>query len=564
MSLDGILTYFMFNYFLSFIRTYLLCLTFYSGDSDQNPSPYELNSLKAGDESSFYPLFDNLPTPRVHHSTTSTLNYIIVYGGYHVDGSFLDDISLYDTHSQSWSGKISRKECCDSTGNVVETLGLNHDINLHKSKVGFQGDIPLARAEHSAVSLNGKLYIFGGNSNYGLLNDFYTFDPINLLWSPVQDFISAGGMPSRRAGHSMVASENNIYIFGGRSTIRSGNTTYMVGKNDIWKYDSQQNSFLKIIVPNGLEEPVGRQFSSATVALDHIWIFGGMDPSSRAIFNDVWAFSTKSHVWRQISRNSGAVVGFAPPSLYLAHLIPVTHPATTLQENIKLSLIVYGGVGSGGSCGPEGVSHSDSDSDSANRKDSTDPICTPLQTALGQVYRIEMSFGHWSSGRLQSATGAADTQFVSHYSWEYVRLTSTDDRVDRGRLRKLFAFESATFSHDNQLFYEFGGMMVSPVQSDPSKSLLNANQTARGLYTPLSLSAGGHLGSPLWDLLTTEHLKRTVGIPTQGQWDYTDGFTSPQPLPNVSHNLLFLDVFRVYKVTLRDIIQFSGLSSSLR
>lgn len=505
-------------------------------------SLYPENSLKYGEETALYALGGTLPSPRVHHTITSVENFIIVYGGYSTDDSFLEDISIFDTRSQTWSGVITRVECCNSDGKTIDVLGLGHPLNVPQSRVGFQGDIPLARAEHSAVALDGQLYIFGGNSRFGLLNDLYIFDPIALLWSPVQD--SEGStIPTRRAGHSMITTNGKAYVFGGRSVFpiitNSNNnnvTQNFCGMNDVWQYDPIYSAWT-LLTPTDGNQPVGRQFAAATVAADRIWVFGGMDPSSRLVFNDLWAFSLSSNTWTCIQANSGTITGFSPPPLYLAHLIPVsqTSPSSGVQ---KQSFLIYGGVGSTGVCG-------------LSSQMNTDKNCPALQTAFGQLYRVDMSFGQWTSAHLQSAVTNPDSNFVSSISWQFARLTSASTNVGQESLRKLFAFESTAFSTDRSLLFEFGGMQVS--NSVTEEALLRDAQKARGLYTPLSLSAGGNLGSPLWDLLTGEQIRQSVDIPANGLWDYTDGFISPQPLSNKSA-IVFLDEFRVYSVSFSDMI----------
>jgi hypothetical protein len=89
------------------LLAFILCTRSWSDPFDpaDNPSVYVRNSLNsAGD---VFPFYDDdqtaqskMPSPRVHHSISYTGSFIIVYGGYHSDGSFLGDINLYHVESQ--------------------------------------------------------------------------------------------------------------------------------------------------------------------------------------------------------------------------------------------------------------------------------------------------------------------------------------------------------------------------------------------------------------------------------------------------------------------------------
>ena len=53
-----------------------------------------------------------------------------------------------------------------------------------KTSLYFTGDLPMARAEHRvnfAGSL-GYMYLFGGITSLGFMNDLHVFDPQNLMW----------------------------------------------------------------------------------------------------------------------------------------------------------------------------------------------------------------------------------------------------------------------------------------------------------------------------------------------------------------------------------------------
>ena len=96
----------------------------------------------------------------------------------------------------------------------METLGYTGSQQLNDIRIGFQGDIPLARAEHGACAVGNIMYMFGGVTLYGYSQDFYYFDPIKLLWYTMNSF--DGQIPPKRAGFAMTADgAEKFYLFAG-------------------------------------------------------------------------------------------------------------------------------------------------------------------------------------------------------------------------------------------------------------------------------------------------------------------------------------------------------------
>lgn len=155
-----------------------------------------------------------MPSNRLYSSIAHLMDYVIIYGGYYTDFTLLDDIHMYDYRSRQWTGPILKPECCNNRPDKVETLGFSNQNPVSDIRVGYQGDIPLARAEHGACVVGQFMYMFGGViALYGYSQDFYSFDPIQLQWSLVSSF--DGQIPNKRAGHAMVTFVDSIIIFGG-------------------------------------------------------------------------------------------------------------------------------------------------------------------------------------------------------------------------------------------------------------------------------------------------------------------------------------------------------------
>ena len=167
-----------------------LCVGFVYGEGPYTPSDnaafYPINSLN--NPGALFPFGGNIPSARVHHTITANSDYLFVFGGYGMDGSFLGDINLFYIPSQQWSGPIVRKQCCNRRGEEIETIGADSsDLNFGENggfpevSVGFQGDAPLPRAEHASCVIQENMFTFGGVTElYGYVNDLYSFDPIEF------------------------------------------------------------------------------------------------------------------------------------------------------------------------------------------------------------------------------------------------------------------------------------------------------------------------------------------------------------------------------------------------
>ncbi|KAK0737521.1 hypothetical protein B0T21DRAFT_166868 [Apiosordaria backusii] len=79
---------------------------------------------------------------------------------------------------------------------------------------GPSAKIPPARTNHSVVTFNDKLYLFGGTNGYQWFNDVWAYDPAVNSWSQLD---CIGYIPSPREGHAAAIVEDVMYIFGGRT-----------------------------------------------------------------------------------------------------------------------------------------------------------------------------------------------------------------------------------------------------------------------------------------------------------------------------------------------------------
>lgn len=138
------------------------------------------------------------PAGRYGHTLNILGSKIYVFGG-QVEGYFFNDLVAFDLNA------------LQNPTNKWEFLVRNsHD----GGPLPTSGQIPPARTNHTIVSFNEKLYLFGGTNGEHWFNDVWSYDPRTNIWTQ-QDCI--GFIPKEREGHAAAIVGDVMYIFGGRT-----------------------------------------------------------------------------------------------------------------------------------------------------------------------------------------------------------------------------------------------------------------------------------------------------------------------------------------------------------
>ena len=78
-----------------------------------------------------------LPSPRVKNTMTYIEPLVVTMGGYSTDGSFLDDIHIYDTRVRKWSGVILKRRCCNDRGTTTKTTERRSTDNTVTTRIPY-------------------------------------------------------------------------------------------------------------------------------------------------------------------------------------------------------------------------------------------------------------------------------------------------------------------------------------------------------------------------------------------------------------------------------------------
>ncbi|KAF6835912.1 kelch domain-containing protein [Colletotrichum plurivorum] len=231
----------------------------------------DLWMIEAGQNMACYPLATTAegPGPRVGHASLLVGNAFIVYGG--------------DT-------KVDEMDVLD------ETLYLLNTSTRQWSRALPAGTRPSGRYGHSLNILGSKIYIFGGQIEGYFMNDLSAFD-LNQLQMPnnrwemlIQNTDSGGPavgkIPAARTNHSVVTFNDKMYLFGG--------TNGYQWFNDVWSYDPATNEWSQLDCIGYI--PVPREGHAATLVDDVMYIFGGRTEEG-ADLGDLAAFRITSRRW---------------------------------------------------------------------------------------------------------------------------------------------------------------------------------------------------------------------------------------------------------------------------
>ncbi|KAI1230874.1 hypothetical protein IHE44_0008306 [Lamprotornis superbus] len=188
------------------------------------------------------------------------------------------------------------------TGDIYSNSNLKNKNDLFEYKFATgqwtewktEGRLPVARSAHGATVYSDKLWIFAGYDGNARLNDMWTiglqdreltcweesgakitnnlfqFEFKEKIWTriPTEHLLRGSPPPpQRRYGHTMVAFDRHLYVFGGAAD----NTL----PNELHCYDVDSQTWEVIQPSPDSELPSGRLFHAAAVISDAMYIFGG-------------------------------------------------------------------------------------------------------------------------------------------------------------------------------------------------------------------------------------------------------------------------------------------------
>ncbi|XP_019401858.1 PREDICTED: leucine-zipper-like transcriptional regulator 1 isoform X2 [Crocodylus porosus] len=239
------------------------------------------------------------PAPRYHHSAVVYGSSMFVFGGYTGDiysNSNLknkNDLFEYKFATGQWTewkteGRLPVARSAHGAtvysdklwifagydGNArlndMWTIGLQDKELTCWEEIEQSGEIPPSCCNFPVAVCKDKMFVFSGQSGAKITNNLFQFEFKEKIWTriPTEHLLRGSPPPpQRRYGHTMVAFDRHLYVFGGAAD----NTL----PNELHCYDVDSQTWEVIQPSPDSELPSGRLFHAAAVISDAMYIFGG-------------------------------------------------------------------------------------------------------------------------------------------------------------------------------------------------------------------------------------------------------------------------------------------------
>lgn len=161
--------------------------------------------------------------------------------------------------------------------------------------------VPLAVEGHSAVAANGKVYVFGGTNNQHISNDVWVYNVAARRWkrcntslkSPSASTGASQGAAMGRYGHSAVLHNNSMIVFGGFGPGAAAGAARCGLLNSTLSLDLVTNEWS--VLQEGAADVDAVKNHAAVVAKGHMYVFGGCLSDGRT--NAMRCFDLERRRW---------------------------------------------------------------------------------------------------------------------------------------------------------------------------------------------------------------------------------------------------------------------------
>lgn len=268
---------------------------------------------------------------RVNHAAVVVNDLIFSFGGYCSSEDYRSlytiDVQVLNTHTLRWSkvkphplerGRIYPEVPFKRYGHTAVLYkhlvyiwgGRNDEMccnvlfafdtrTLRWVKPTVNGRVPGVRDGHSACVVGHCMYVFGGFEEEinQFSRDVHCLNLETMTWSFVE---TCGEPPSYRDFHTATVLNDRMYVFGGRGDWNSPYHTQDEFYCERIVYLDLKTSMWHMPKTTG-QVPVGRRSHSAIVYNGKLIVFGGYHSVLDLHFNDVNSFDPATNCWSLLS-----------------------------------------------------------------------------------------------------------------------------------------------------------------------------------------------------------------------------------------------------------------------
>ncbi|XP_075424835.1 leucine-zipper-like transcriptional regulator 1 isoform X3 [Ascaphus truei] len=210
------------------------------------------------------------PAPRYHHSAVVYGSSMFVFGGY--------------------------------TGDIYSNSNLKNKNDLFEYKFAtgqwtewkVEGRLPVARSAHGATVYSDKLWIFAGYDGNARLNDMWTIglqDRDLTCWEEIEQ---SGEIPPSCCNFPVAVCRDSMFVFSGQSGAKI--------TNNLFQFEFTEKVWMRIPTEHllrGSPPPPQRRYGHTMVAFDrHLYVFGGA--ADNTLPNELHCYDVDCQSWEVI------------------------------------------------------------------------------------------------------------------------------------------------------------------------------------------------------------------------------------------------------------------------
>jgi N-acetylneuraminic acid mutarotase len=243
----------------------------------------------------------DMPENRYGHTANELNGKIYIVGGANTETSIYPRTALvYDTSSTIWTHiplrnnriRAAHNSCVvggrlyviggNDSSRTISTMDMfDPDLGQWVSKDSMTTDRGLA----ACASIGGRIYVMGGMQFIGASYDYAGMGTVEVYDTNTGTWTQLADMPTKRWGHSAVAVNGKIYVFGGRTSAQYYSSVEV--------YDPQTNAWT-----TRSTMPTFRYCLTACLLNNDIYAIGGWAHSGTGpLYDKVEAYHPESDQW---------------------------------------------------------------------------------------------------------------------------------------------------------------------------------------------------------------------------------------------------------------------------